>query len=154
MTYQTTKQTETIVHEASQGLEKLGQGATTYRLTTKDPILEVFPAPKSLGEQKIHLRCPEFTSRCPKTDQPDYGEFDIYYIPDELCVESKSLKLYLGAFRDEGHFHEECTAKIHDDLVNIMKPKWIKVVGNFKPRGGISINPTVESVKVDTDSDV
>lgn len=136
-------------HKASESLEKLGQGATNYYSTTEEQILESFAAPSldTVGKAThvIHLHCPEFTARCPKTNQPDFGKFDIQYIPNDLCVESKSLKLYLGAFRDEGHFHEEVTVRIHKDLVELLNPKWIKVVGTFMPRGGISINPSVES---------
>jgi len=111
-----------VTEHRSQVLEKLGEGSTRYDYKTSDQILEAFATPKSKGGATtvVHLDCPEFTAKCPKTNQPDFGRFDIYYIPNELCVESKSLKLYLGAFREEGHFHEEVAVKIHDDLVSLI----------------------------------
>ena len=85
--------------------------------------------------------CPEFTSLCPKTGQPDFGHIIINYIPRTLMVESKSLKLYLFSFRNHGDFHEDCVNMIMKDLVRLMDPKYLEVIGLFKPRGGISIKP-------------
>ena len=135
-------------HELSKDLKSLGEN-TIYRtdLKSTDDILERFPVPKHMGSMVVELDCPEFTALCPKTGQPDYGQFLIEYIPDEWCVESKSLKLFLGSFRQEGHFHEEVTGIIHSKLKELLDPKWLKVRGDFKPRGGISINPSVESYK-------
>ena len=85
--------------------------------------------------------CSEFTSLCPKTNQPDFARVFINYIADDKMVESKSLKLYLFSFRNHGDFHEDCIQKICNDLVKLMKPKFIEVIGEFTPRGGISIFP-------------
>lgn len=90
----------------------------------------------------VELDCPEFTSLCPMTGQPDFGHFKIVYEPKEWLVESKSLKLYLGSFRNSGEFHEACTGMIAMALVGLVKPKWLAVKGVFRPRGGIAINPT------------
>ena len=135
-------------HELSQGLKSLGSN-TVYETNKKstDDILERFPVPSTVGTMTVSLDCPEFTALCPKTQQPDFGKIEINYIPDGWCVESKSMKVYLGSFRNEGHFHEEVIATIHDKLRALLDPKWLKVKGNFYPRGGISINPKVESVK-------
>ena len=87
------------------------------------------------------LNCPEFTSLCPITGQPDFAEIKIQYIPDVKMVESKSLKLYLFSFRNHGDFHEDCVNIIMKDLIKLMNPKYIEVIGLFTPRGGISIYP-------------
>ena len=89
----------------------------------------------------MQFNCPEFTSLCPITGQPDFAEIKIMYLPDEKMVESKSLKLYLFSFRNHGDFHEDCVNKIMKDLVRLMNPKYIEVTGLFTPRGGISIYP-------------
>jgi 7-cyano-7-deazaguanine reductase len=89
----------------------------------------------------VQFNCPEFTSLCPITGQPDFAEIKIMYIPNERMVESKSLKLYLFSFRNHGDFHEDCVNIIMKDLVKLMHPKYIEVVGLFTPRGGISIYP-------------
>lgn len=89
----------------------------------------------------VRLNCPEFSSICPKTGQPDFGKLYITYIPDKLMVESKSLKLYLFSFRNHGAFHERCVHMIGQDLMNLLKPNYLEVVGKFLPRGGISIDP-------------
>lgn len=87
----------------------------------------------------VRFECPEFTSLCPVTGQPDFGAITIDYIPDKLCLESKSLKLYLYSFRNSGVFHEEAVNRIMDDIVKACRPRRIKVVGRFNPRGGIAI---------------
>jgi len=92
----------------------------------------------------IHIEAPEFTSLCPITGQPDFATIVIDYIPIERCVESKSLKLYLGRFRQEGEFHEACVNRIANDLVDLLDPLYMKVEGRFTPRGGIPLWPTAE----------
>ncbi|PIQ87603.1 MAG: NADPH-dependent 7-cyano-7-deazaguanine reductase QueF, partial [Candidatus Omnitrophica bacterium CG11_big_fil_rev_8_21_14_0_20_45_26] len=93
--------------------------------------------PKPDRDYMIRFECPEFTCVCPKTGQPDFATIRIEYTPDELCVELKSLKLYLWSFRNEGHFHEAVTNKILDDLLEALKPRYMKVAGDFYVRGGI-----------------
>ncbi len=105
--------------------------------TRPQKILETFPNPAPGRDYEIRLECPEFTCLCPKTGQPDFATFTITYVPDETCVELKSLKLYLWSFRDEGHFHEDVTNRILDDLVAATRPRRMRVVGDFKVRGGI-----------------
>ena len=95
----------------------------------------------------IETTCPEFTSVCPKTGQPDYGTITITYTPDVLCVELKSLKMYLQRFRNEGIFYENVTNRIMDDLVAVMDPRWLKLEAAFTPRGGIRSTITVEHRK-------
>lgn len=109
----------------------------------KQALLDWFPNPQE-GEinLEIDIIAPEFTSLCPITGQPDFATIKITYRPNERCVESKSLKLYLGSYRQEGMFHEVCVNKILVDLCNILHPKWIRVVGEFSPRGGIKFWPT------------
>ncbi|PIW65737.1 MAG: NADPH-dependent 7-cyano-7-deazaguanine reductase QueF [Candidatus Omnitrophica bacterium CG12_big_fil_rev_8_21_14_0_65_45_16] len=99
--------------------------------------LEIFANPKPDRDYMIRFECPEFTCVCPKTGQPDFATIRIEYTPDELCVELKSLKLYLWSFRNEGHFHEAVTNKILDDLLEALKPRYMKVAGDFYVRGGI-----------------
>jgi 7-cyano-7-deazaguanine reductase len=100
--------------------------------------LETFPNPAPERDYEIVFDCPEFTCLCPRTGQPDFAHFKIRYIPDRLCVELKSLKLYLWSFRDEGHFHEAVTNRILDDLVKATSPRHMVVEGNFFVRGGIT----------------
>ena len=95
---------------------------------------EAFPAPNT---QRVALTATEFTSICPRTGQPDFATMTVRYVPKALCVELKSLKLYLWSFRDEGHFHEDVTNRILDDLVALLKPRQMSVVGDFNVRGGI-----------------
>lgn len=109
---------------------------------TKD--LETFANPEPGRDYEIRFACPEFTCLCPRTGQPDFAEFRISYVPDALCVELKSLKLYLWSFRDEGHFHEAVTNRILDDLVAATQPRRMKVVGDFRVRGGIHTVVTAE----------
>jgi len=93
---------------------------------------------------RIHFDCPEFTCVCPMTGQPDFASFRIEYVPDSLCLELKSLKLYLWSYRDEGIFHETVTNRILDDLVAAVKPRWMRVVGVFNVRGGIGTTVIAE----------
>ena len=99
--------------------------------------LETFPNPRPGRGYEIAFECPEFTCLCPRTGQPDFATITIRYTPDRLCVELKSLKLYLWSFRDEGHFHEDVTNRILDDLVTLLQPGKMTVVGDFTVRGGI-----------------
>jgi len=99
--------------------------------------LETFPNPEPGRDYEIRFECPEFTCLCPKTGQPDFATVRIRYTPNKLCVELKSLKLYLWAFRDEGHFHEAVTNRILGDLVALLAPRRMSVVGDFQVRGGI-----------------
>jgi 7-cyano-7-deazaguanine reductase len=106
--------------------------------------LETFPNPQPGRDYEVLFTCPEFTCLCPKTGQPDFASFTIRYVPDRLCVELKSLKLYLWSFRDERHFHEDVTNRILDDLVGAVAPRRMTVVGDFKIRGGIHTVVTAE----------
>ena len=106
--------------------------------------LETFPNPNPGRDYTIEFTCPEFTCLCPRTGQPDFATFRIQYVPDRLCVELKSLKLYLWSFRDEGHFHEAVTNRILDDLVAATSPRRMTVVGDFMVRGGIHTVVTAE----------
>jgi 7-cyano-7-deazaguanine reductase len=99
--------------------------------------LETFPNPNPERDYEISFDCPEFTCLCPRTGQPDFATIRIRYVPDRLCVELKSLKLYLWSFRDEGHFHEAVTNRILADLVKATRPRRMTVVGDFNVRGGI-----------------
>jgi len=100
--------------------------------------LEVFPNQFPDREYEIEITCPEFTAVCPKTGQPDFGTIVITYCPDDTCIELKSLKLYLVDYRNRGIFYEHSINTILDDLVKACRPRWMKVVGHFTPRGGIS----------------
>ena len=106
--------------------------------------IETFPNPFPGRDYNIDMECPEFTCLCPKTGQPDFGILDISYIPDKLCIELKSLKIYLISYRNEGGFHEKVVNIILDDLVSACKPKKMKIVGDFNVRGGIHTTVTVE----------
>jgi 7-cyano-7-deazaguanine reductase len=105
--------------------------------TKPSKALETFPNPRPGRAYEISFECPEFTCLCPRTGQPDFATLRIRYVPDALCVELKSLKLYIWSFRDEGHFHEDVTNRILDDLVALLKPREMTVVGDFGVRGGI-----------------
>src|SRR5436853_3395400 len=100
-------------------------------------VLETFPNPNPERDYEIAFEAPEFTCLCPMTGQPDFATMRIRYIPDALCVELKSLKLYLWSFRDEGAFHEAVTNRIADDLIRLLDPRYIEVEGDFYVRGGI-----------------
>lgn len=106
-------------------------------MTTPTKDLETFPNPRPGRDYEIAFECPEFTCVCPRTGQPDFATIRITYTPADTCVELKSLKLYLWSFRDEGHFHEDVTNKILDDLVDAIAPRRMTVVGDFNVRGGI-----------------
>jgi 7-cyano-7-deazaguanine reductase len=104
--------------------------------------LETFPNPRPGRDYEIAMECPEFTCVCPRTGQPDFATLRIRYVPAELCVELKSLKLYLWSFRDRGTFHEAVVNRILDDLVQALHPKTMTVVGDFNVRGGIHTTVT------------
>jgi len=112
--------------------------------TQPSKSLETFPNPKAGRDYEIRFVCPEFTCLCPRTGQPDFATFTITYTPGDLCVELKSLKLYLWSFRDEGHFHEDVTNRILDDLVAVVRPRKMRVEGDFRIRGGIHTVVTAE----------
>jgi 7-cyano-7-deazaguanine reductase len=105
-------------------------------------VLETFQNQYPNRDYTIQIVCPEFTSVCPKTGQPDFGTLTITYVPDRLCVELKSLKLYLQQFRNEGIFYENATNRILDDLVAVLQPRRMTLVAAFTPRGGITTTVT------------
>lgn len=109
--------------------------------------LETFPNPKPERDYEVSFDCPEFTCLCPLTGQPDFATFRIRYVPDKLCVELKSLKLYLWSFRNEGHFHEAVTNRIADDLLAALAPRSLFVEGEFNVRGGIATTICVQHPK-------
>lgn len=124
----------------TEGLHALGT-QTKYCTDYAPEVLETFENRHKDNDYWVEFNCPEFTSLCPITGQPDFAEIRIAYIPAERMVESKSLKLYLFSFRNHGDFHEDCVNTIMKDLIRLMAPKYIEVVGLFTPRGGISIYP-------------
>jgi 7-cyano-7-deazaguanine reductase len=136
--------------ELHENLKSLGEKQTSYRYDKPDAgLLEAFPSPFALPERNpcgavgtIHIVCPEFTCLCPMTGQPDFATIIIDYQPDKLCIESKSLKLYLGSFRMFGEFHEAGVNRICNDLVRLLEPLSLTVRGEFTPRGGIPFWPT------------
>lgn len=119
----------------------LGNNNTNYPTQYAPDVLETFINKHPENEYLVTFTCPEFTSLCPKTGQPDFARIIINYIPRQKMVESKSLKLYLFSFRNHGDFHEDCVNIIMKDLVRLMDPKYLEVIGRFTPRGGISIIP-------------
>ena len=124
----------------NEGLKSLGK-KTVYRDDYAPQVLETFENRHKDNDYWVRFNCPEFTSLCPITGQPDFAEIRISYIPGDRMVESKSLKLYLFSFRNHGDFHEDCVNTIMKDLIRLMEPKYIEVTGYFTPRGGISIWP-------------
>lgn len=128
----------------------LGNQGTKYEFGYNPEILEVFDNKHPNNDYWVKFNCPEFTSLCPITGQPDFATIYISYIPGEKMVESKSLKLYLFSFRNHGDFHEDCMNIIMKDLIKLMDPKYIEVWGKFTPRGGISIDPYCNYGKPDT----
>jgi 7-cyano-7-deazaguanine reductase len=127
------------MEDKAKDLEQLGNQKTVYPQSPDEAKLEVFK--NTAGDILIPFMCNEFTSLCPKTGQPDFAKMEILYVPDELCVESKALKLYLFSFRNHGDFHEDVTNRIMQDLIRELNPKFIRVFGDFNVRGGISIKP-------------
>ena len=125
-----------------EGLKALGS-ETRYKMDYDPGVLEAFENMHPGRDYWVRFNCHEFTTLCPITGQPDFAEIRISYIPDIRMVESKSLKLYLFSFRNHGGFHEDCVNIIMNDLIALMDPKYIEVLGLFAPRGGISIHPFV-----------
>ena len=113
---------------------------------------ELFDNPSPGRDYTITMRCPEFTSVCPKTGQPDFGEITIQYHPDKLCLELKSLKFYMQSYRNRGIFYEKLTNDILDDLSTVCKPKWMKITSRFTPRGGITTEVVAETGQAQTDA--
>lgn len=129
-----------MTNREQEGLQALGQ-KTKYNDNYTPEVLETFENKHLDNDYWVQFNCPEFTTLCPITGQPDFAEIRIMYIPGERMVESKSLKLYLFSFRNHGDFHEDCVNIIMKDLIRLMDPKYIEVIGLFTPRGGISIYP-------------
>ncbi|MCY7689931.1 preQ(1) synthase [Bacillus altitudinis] len=127
--------------EELEGVTLLGNKGTNYLFDYAPQVLETFPNKHTNRDYFVKFNCPEFTSLCPQTGQPDFATVYISYIPNEIMVESKSLKLYLFSFRNHGDFHEDCMNIIMNDLIELMDPRYIEVWGKFTPRGGISIDP-------------
>ncbi|MBN2301980.1 MAG: NADPH-dependent 7-cyano-7-deazaguanine reductase QueF [Lentisphaerae bacterium] len=121
------------------GITLLSGNKTKYPQSPDEAVLESFDNTHPDRNYWIEFDCPEFTSICPITGQPDFGHISIRYVPDKLCLESKSLKLYLFSFRNHGAFHEEATNRILDDIVAAITPRKAVVEGRFNPRGGIAI---------------
>jgi len=126
--------------EDAEELIQLGQSKTDYPTKPEEAKLEWFPNPYPKNNYTIEFQCPEFTSVCPKTHQPDFANIKIEYVANKRCLESKSLKLYLFSYRNTGMFHERIVNTILNDLVKILKPRWMKVIGIMNARGGIGIN--------------
>ena len=131
-------------------LSLLGNQQVKYTFDYDPNLLESFVNKHPGNDYWVKFNCPEFTSLCPITGQPDFATIYISYIPDERMVESKSLKLYLFSFRNHGDFHEDCVNIIMKDLIKLMDPKYIEVWGKFTPRGGISIDPWCNYGKPDS----
>ena len=124
----------------NEGLKSLGK-KTNYEFNYNPELLEKFNNKHVENDYFIKFNCPEFTSLCPITGQPDFATIYISYIPNLYCVESKSLKLYFFSFRNHGDFHEDCVNIIMKDLIKLLNPRYIEVWGKFLPRGGLSIDP-------------
>ena len=125
----------------NENLTLLGNKNVSYQTEYDPGLLETFENKHPENDYWVKFNCPEFTSLCPITGQPDFANIIISYVPSQKMVESKSLKLYLFSFRNHGDFHEDCVNKIMKDLIALMDPKYIEVWGRFLPRGGISIDP-------------
>ena len=128
-------------NEDTKGITLLGNQKVKYADNYAPEVLETFINKHMEYDYFVKFNCPEFTSLCPITGQPDFATITISYVPAEKMVESKSLKLYLFSFRNHGDFHEDCVNIIMKDLIKLMDPKYIEVWGKFTPRGGISIDP-------------
>lgn len=140
-----------VMSRSAEELEGLTLGKkTVYRDDYAPEVLESFTNKHPEHDYFVKFNCPEFTSLCPKTGQPDFANITISYVPDMKLVESKSLKLYLFSFRNHGDFHEDCVNVIMNDLVCLLEPKYIEVWGRFTPRGGLSIDPYVNYGKPGT----
>lgn len=131
-------------------LTLLGAGKTEYPKSPNEAKLETFENKHKDSTYLVPFICTEFTSLCPITSQPDFAKFEIIYVPKVKMVESKSLKLYLFSFRNEGSFHEDVTNRIFKDLWQLMDPWYLRVIGDFTVRGGIAIKPFVELFSFDS----
>lgn len=129
---------------APTGLTLLGQSRTVYPASPDQARLEAFPNAHPGRDYWITFHCPEFTALCPITGQPDFGVITIEYIPHRLCLESKSLKLYLFSYRNHGTFHEAAVNRILDDVVKAVRPRQARVTGRFNARGGLAITVAAE----------
>ena len=139
----TNNQCETPIRETPIHLTQLGK-TTPLPQSPKEARLEAIPNRWPDSQYVVQLICEEFTCLCPMTGQPDFGKIVLDYQPDQLCVESKSLKMYFGSFRMHGEFHEAGVNRICNDLVRLLDPVWLTVRGEFTPRGGIPFWPTAE----------
>lgn len=144
------------MEELHKDLKALGNSAVNAPLYAQKGVnktlLEKFPNPFAISNEAkangtVHITAPEFTSLCPLTGQADFATISIDYQPDQWCVESKSLKLYLGSFRNQGEFHESCVNRMLNDLVALLEPTHMKITGLFTPRGGISFHPVATYFK-------
>jgi 7-cyano-7-deazaguanine reductase len=135
-----------MAEEIYEGLTQLG-GKTELPASPDDASLERVPNPQPDTTYLVRFTCPEFTSICPITGQPDFAHLVIDYVPDAWLVESKSLKLYLGAYRNHGGFHEACTVEIAKRLEDTLKPVWLRIGGYWYPRGGIPIDVFYQSAE-------
>ncbi|MPV85337.1 preQ(1) synthase [Ostreibacterium oceani] len=122
-----------------ESLTQLG-GETQLPQSPETAVLEAVPNPQATMDYVVRFTAPEFTSLCPITGQPDFAHIVIDYVPDQKLVESKSLKLFLGSFRNHGAFHEDCTVSIAKRLIDEIQPKWLRIGGYWYPRGGIPID--------------
>ena len=134
-----TKKSRTDDSKRFDKLTLLTKSETAVPDSPEKASLEVFDNLYSKRDYEITFDCPEFTSLCPVTGQPDFGKITITYVPDKLCVESKSLKLFMFSFRSHNTFHEEVVNSILEKVVEACSPRWIEVVGEFRPRGGIAL---------------
>lgn len=137
------KKTKKIA-EAKSGLTLLRRSIQAYPANPSKAKLETFANPYPSRDYWIHFECPEFTSLCPITNQPDFGLITIDYIPDKRCLESKSLKIYLFAYRNIGSFHEASVNRIGEDIVKACRPRRLRATGKFNARGGIAITVSAE----------
>jgi 7-cyano-7-deazaguanine reductase len=128
-----------MTNEIYENLSQLG-GATVQPTSPDEAILEKVKNPRPNSEYFVRFTCPEFTSLCPVTGQPDFAHMVIDFVPDQYLVESKSLKLYMHSFRNHAGFHEDCTVGIAERLVKEINPKWLRIGGYWYPRGGIPID--------------
>lgn len=130
-------------HGTAEHLKSLGESKTKYPTSPDASVLERIPW-KGTGRGHVTIECPEYTCACPKTGQPDFATVYVQYIPNEWLVESKSLKIYLFSFRNYGHFHEVGIDRIGREIFDLIQPKYLRVIGDFNKRGGISIVPVSE----------
>lgn len=138
------KAVETPKNLKHEGLTLLNRNHKEYPASPEEAKLEFFENAYPNRDYVIEFDCPEFTSLCPVTGQPDFGHIRIRYVADRRCIESKSLKLYLFSFRNDNTFHEEAVNRILTDLVKVLSPRWMRVEGVFRPRGGIAISVAAE----------